>query len=139
MAYKPYSGFEPKWITKAAAPDSYRSIFRWGDPDFFKLPKESLYNMMKDRLNVKDEDFKDYAMDLGFDKVVLGPEYAPKMAQEHVGFFKSVYGDDWSQGDYDRMSVMYGQTCYDLLRMREKKFDSLPDIVLYTISASGAE
>lgn len=131
MPYKPYSGFEPKWITKAAAPDSYRSIFRWGDPDFFKLPKESLYNMMKDRLNVKDEDFKDYAMDLGFDKVELGPEYAPKMAKKHVDFFKSVYGDDWSQGDYDRMSVMYGQTCYDLLRMREKKFDSLPDIVLY--------
>ena len=74
---------------------------------------------------------KDYAMDLGFDKVELGPEYAPKMAQEHVDFFKSVYGDDWSQGDYDRMSVMYGQTCYDLLRLREKKFDSLPDIVLY--------
>ena len=134
MAYKPYKGFEPKWITKAAPADSYRSIFRWGDPDFFKLPKESLYKMMGDRLGVKDSDFQEYKMDLGFDKVELGEEYAPKMDQKHVDFFKSVYGDDWSQGDYDRMSVMYGQTCFDLLRLREKKFDSLPDIVLYPSS-----
>ena len=67
MGYKPYKGFEPKWITKAASPDSYRSIFRWGDPDFFKLPKESLYLMIKDRLNVSDDDFKDYDMDTGFE------------------------------------------------------------------------
>lgn len=135
MAYKPYKGFEPKWITKAAAPDSYRSIFRWGDPNFFKLPKESLYKMMKDRFDVDDSAFKDYAMDLGFDKVELGPEYAPKMEQKHLDFFKSVYGDDMSQGDYDRLSVMYGQTCYDLLRLREKKYDSLPDLVVYPSTA----
>ena len=131
MGYKPYKGFEPKWITKPADSDSYRSIFRWGDPDFFKLPKESLYKMMKDRLNVTDDDFKTYAMDPGFDKVKLSEEYKPHMAEEHMAFFRSVYGDDLSQGDYERMSVMYGQTCYDLLRLREKKYDSLPDVVLY--------
>ena len=135
MGYKPYKGFEPKWITKAASPDSYRSIFRWGDPDFFKLPKESLYLMIKDRLNVSDDDFKDYDMDTGFEKVELGPEYAPKMEQKHLDFFKSVYGDDMSQGDYDRLAVMYGQTCYDLLRLREHKFDSLPDLVVFPSTA----
>lgn len=139
MGYKPYKGFEPKWVTKAAGPKSYRSIFRWGDPDFFKLPKESLYLMIKDRLNVTDDDFKDYDMDTGFDTVELGPEYAPKMEQKHLDFFKEVYGDDISQEDYDRVSVMYGQTCYDLLRLRERKFDSLPDLVVYPSEASQIE
>lgn len=135
MGYKPYKGFEPKWVTKAAGPKSYRSIFRWGDPDFFKLPKESLYKMVKDRLKLTDDDFKEYDMDTGFDTVKLGEEYAPKMEQKHLDFFKSVYGDDMSQEDYDRLAVMYGQTCYDLLRLREHKYDSLPDLVVYPSEA----
>lgn len=45
---KPYKGFEPKWVKEAAPTDSWRSVFRWGDPDFVKYPKESLYKMMKE-------------------------------------------------------------------------------------------
>ena len=47
MAVKPYQGFEPKWVKEAAPADSYRSIFRWGDPEFVKYPKESLYKLIK--------------------------------------------------------------------------------------------
>ena len=36
MSNKPYKGFEPKWLLTPAPADSYRSIFRWGDPNFFK-------------------------------------------------------------------------------------------------------
>ena len=32
MSNKPYKGFEPKWLLTPAPADSYRSIFRWGDP-----------------------------------------------------------------------------------------------------------
>lgn len=131
MGYKPYKGFEPKWITKIAANDSYRSIFRWGDPSFFKLPKESLYKMMKERFHLDDEQFKEYRMDPGFDSVDLKGEYPPKLDEKHVAYFRTIYAEDMSQSDYDRMSVMYGQTCYDLLRLRERKYDSLPDLVLY--------
>lgn len=131
MAYKPYEGFEPAWIKDVAPADSYRSIFRWGDPEHFKFPKESLFKMMKDRLGVTDDDFQKYNCDPGMETVDLGPEHAPKMAQEHIDFFKSIYGDDISQSDYDRLAVAYGQTAYDLYRVRERQFDSLPDIVLY--------
>lgn len=47
MSTKPYKGFEPKWMLQRAPENSYRSIFRWGDPDFFKYPKESLYKYVK--------------------------------------------------------------------------------------------
>ena len=39
---KPYKDFEPKWFTERAPQKSYRSIFKWGDPDAFKVPKENL-------------------------------------------------------------------------------------------------
>ena len=50
MSNKPYKDFEPKWVKEPAPPDSYRSIFRWGDPEFVKYPKESLYKMMKEKV-----------------------------------------------------------------------------------------
>ena len=71
MSVKPYKGFEPKWVKEPAPSDSYRSIFRWGDPNFVKYPKESLYKMMKDIFHLTDEDFKQYDKDIGFDKVEL--------------------------------------------------------------------
>ena len=131
MGVKPYKGFEPKWIKTPAPADSYRSIFRWGDPEFVKYPKEALYKMMKDEFKMTDNDFDHYNCDPGFDKVDLGEANAPKMGKKHVEFFKSVYGEDLSQSDYDRLDVSYGVTAYDLFRLREKQFDALPDIVLY--------
>ena len=35
MSNKPYKGFEPNWLLTPAPENSYRSIFRWGDPNFF--------------------------------------------------------------------------------------------------------
>ena len=69
MSTKPYKGFEPKWVKEAAPKDSYRSIFRWGDPDFVKYPKESLYKMMKETFKMTDDDFKSYCGDIGMGKV----------------------------------------------------------------------
>ena len=71
MSVKPYKDFEPKWVKEEAPKDSYRSIFRWGDPKYIKYPKESLYKMMKNIFHLTDEDFKEYDGNIGFDKVEL--------------------------------------------------------------------
>ena len=84
MSTKPYKGFEPKWMLQRAPENSYRSLFRWGDPDFFKYPKESLYNYVKKRCNLQDEEFMQYNDDLGLDPVNLGEEHAPKIDKKHV-------------------------------------------------------
>lgn len=138
MSTKPYKGFEPKWVKEAAAPDSYRSIFRWGDPEFIKYPKESLYKMMKEIFVLTDEDFKDYDLDPGFDKVVLD---APiNLATEHIDALKEIVGDEnISTEDYDRLAVAYGSTAYDLLRMRQKRFESIPDVVIFPGESSEIE
>lgn len=130
MSVKPYKGFEPKWIKEPAPKDSYRSIFRWGDPDFVKYPKESLYKMMKDVFKMTDEDFSHYEGDTGFEKVVL--DKPSHMEEKHIEAFRKIVGaDNVSTADYDRLSVAYGKTGYDALRLRERRIDSLPDVVLY--------
>lgn len=130
MSTKPYKDFEPGWIKNAAPKNSYRSIFRWGDPEFVKYPKEALYRMMKEKFIMTDEDFSHYNCDIGTDEVKL--DIPSNMASEHIEFFKSVYGESGvSLSDYDRLSVAYGSTAYDLLRIRQRKFDSLPDVVVY--------
>lgn len=130
MSVKPYKGFEPKWIKEPAPKNSYRSIFRWGDPDFVKYPKESLYKMMKDVFKMTDEDFSHYEGDTGFDKVVL--DKPSLMEEKHIEAFRKIVGkDNVSTSDYDRLSVAYGKTGYDALRLRERRIDSLPDVVLY--------
>ena len=68
---KPYKDFEPKWVKTPAPKNSYRSIFRWGDPEYVKYPKESLYKMMKQIFSMTDEDFSSYDGDIGMDTVKL--------------------------------------------------------------------
>ncbi len=127
---KPYKGFRPNWVEERAPEKSYRSISRWGDPDFVKYPKEALYKLIKDTFKLTDDDFKEYKGSIGFEEVSGLP--TPKMDKEHVDALTKIVGkENVSQTDYDRLSVAYGKTAYDLLRIKERRFESLPDIVLY--------
>lgn len=127
---KKYKGFEPKWVKEAAPRDSYRSIFRWGDPDFVKYPKESLYKMMKEKFKMTDDDFRQYAGDIGMDPVKLD---APcNLSGEHLKAFEEIVGKEhMTTEDYPRLAVAYGKTGYDAARLRQRKIDCLPDVVLY--------
>ena len=127
---KPYKEFEPKWVKEAAPGDSYRSIFRWGDPEFVKYPKESLYKMMKEIFNMTDEDFKQYDGNIGMDPVKLD---APcNLEAVHVNALKDIVGEEYvTAEDYPRLSVAYGKTGYDALRLRQRRVDCLPDVVVY--------
>ena len=108
MSNKPYKGFEPKWLLTPAPEGSYRSIFRWGDPEFFKYPKESLYKLMKETFHMTDDDFRDYADDIGFDRVEL-PDHPSEMAPEHLQALREIVGEDFvTTDDYARLSVAYG-------------------------------
>lgn len=135
---KPYKDFEPAWIKSRAPEKSYRSIFRWGDPDFVKYPKESLYRMMKEKFQLTDKDFASYAGDTGMDEVKLD---APcKLDEKHIAAFRQIVGADFvSLEDYDRLAVAYGKTGYDALRLRQRKIDSLPDAVVYPDTAEQVE
>lgn len=135
---KPYKDFEPKWVKEPAPKNSYRSIFRWGDPDFVKYPKESLYKMMKEKFNMTDDDFRQYDGDIGMDEVKLS---APcNLAEEHLEAFRKIVGEKYvTTEDYPRLAVAYGKTGYDALRLRGKRVDCLPDVVIYPSTTKEVE
>jgi alkyldihydroxyacetonephosphate synthase len=49
--------FEPNWINSAPNEKSFRSIFKWGNPQEFKHPNKRLYFLLKNTFNLKDSDF----------------------------------------------------------------------------------
>lgn len=109
---------------------SFHIIFRWGDPDFVKYPKESLYKLIKSTFHMTDEDFSHYDGDIGMEKVVLN---APcHLEEKHLEALRRIVGDDYvTTEDYPRLAVAYGKTGFDTLRLRQHTVDSLPDAVVY--------
>ncbi len=134
----PYKDFEPKWVSGEFPEHSYRSVFKWGDPKQIKAPKESLYKLMKEKFGVTDEDFKDYAVDTGFEEVKL--DIPVRLDAKHIAQFKKIVGDEFVRtDDYSRVSVAYGKTMYDIMRLRAKRLDNVPDAVLYPESKQQIE
>ncbi len=125
-----YKGFEPNWVRGEFPKDSYRSIFKWGDLLEIKPPRESLYRMMKAKFGLTDDDFKAYTEDLGFDKVEFNLPI--QLKERDLEAFRAIMGSEFVRtDDYARLSVAYGKTMYDILRLRNKIVENVPDAVLY--------
>jgi alkyldihydroxyacetonephosphate synthase len=134
----PYKGFEPKWFQGDIPENSYRSIFKWGDPKQIKAPRESLYKIMKERFGLEDAVFGGYREDLGLDEVKFDVPISLSGAQ--LAAFREMVGEEFVRtDDYARLSVAYGKTMYDLLRMRNKIVENVPDAVLYPDSKEQIE
>lgn len=126
----PYKGFEPKWFDSDFSNRSYRSIFKWGEHRTIKAPKESLYSMMKGLFGLSDDNFKDYAEDLGTDEVKF--DVPVSLSEEQIARLKEICGDEYVRtDDYARLSVAYGKTMYDIMRLRRKIVENIPDAVVY--------
>lgn len=126
---KPYKGFRPPWIEERAPEGSYREIFKWGDHTETKIPKESLYKMMKEIFKMTDDDFKE-PRETGYDKVSYDVPVGLKEYQLEA--LRAIVGEkNVRTDDYARLSVAYGKTMHDLMRLRKKVIENIPDVVLY--------
>ena len=126
----PYKGFEPKWVKGAFSDRSYRSIFKWGDPMQIKPPNENLFKMLKEIFRIDDSFFHEYKEDLGMDDVKF--DMPCTLKKEHIDAFRAIVGGDFVKtDDYSRLSVAYGKTICDILRLRNKIVENIPDAVIY--------
>lgn len=124
-----YKAFRPDWVEQAAPDNSYRSIFRWGDPNVTKIPNERLYKLMKKTFHMTDEDFKQ-PLKVGMEEVKI--DVPITLDSCHIDAFKEIVGEkNVRTDDYARLSVAYGKTMFDVIRIRNLKFENLPDVVLY--------
>ncbi len=137
MGHKPYKGFEPKWYTEVAPSDSYRNHFKWGDPTFNKPPKEGLYKLVKKTFDLTDDDFREWHY-LGLEKVKCDIPCA--LTESQIREFKSIVGDDnVAIDDNSRVSVCYGKTMLDILRLRHGIVENAPDAVIYPSTTEDVE
>jgi alkyldihydroxyacetonephosphate synthase len=128
MGKDKHGNFYPDWYEDIPSDKSYRSIFKWGAIDQFKHPNHRLYKLMKETFHMTDEDFKK-PMNLGLEEVSY--DIPPKMTDEQINHIKQIVGEEnVKTDDYSRLQVAYGKTMYDLFRLREKRIENLPDIVV---------
>lgn len=126
---KKEQGFYPDWYHEKAPERSYRSILKWGGAEEFKAPSRKMYEMMKEIFDMTDEDFKE-KQEMGLEPVDF--DVPSKLAPEHIAAFEAMLGkENTSLDNFDRLSVAYGKTMIDLMRLRKKIVENLPDIVLY--------
>ena len=124
-----YRGFKPEWEHTPPPAGSFRSIFKWGDPGEFKEPNERLYELMKLTFGLTDDDFRHKQRD-GLEAV---PDTVPSLlGGSDLRALREIVGeDDVALDTCSRLAVAYGQTMWDLFRLREGIMENLPDAVLY--------
>lgn len=120
--------FYPDWYERVPPPGSYRSIFKWGYPDIFKHPNKRLYALMKEAFELTDEDFH-VKENLGEEKVEF--DIPINLTEEQLDEIRAIVGhENVHTDDYSRLRVAYGKMMYDLIRLRAKIIENLPDAVV---------
>ena len=85
---------------------------------------------MKQIFHIDDSYFHEYKEDLGFDKVRY--DIPITLEEKHISVFTEIVGEGFVKtDDYSRLSVAYGKTMYDILRLRNKIVENVPDAVIY--------
>src|SRR5512143_2640413 len=120
--------FTPAWIEQAPAPESYRSLFKWGDPNAFKHPNRGLYALLKETFGMSDADFlqpRRPGQEL-FDACT-----PTGLDAQHVQAFERMLGaENVRTGAYERTRASYGAGMIDALRLRQHIVENLPGAVL---------
>ena len=110
---KKYREFKPEWEVVPPPEKSFRSLFKWGNPEGFKEPNERLYKLMKKSFGLTDEDFRE-KINTGTGDV---PEGRPvSLDKDVLAFFKDLLGEENVKTDiYSRLGVAYGKNHVRLL------------------------
>lgn len=121
--------FIPDWYHEKAPERSYRSILKWGDPEAFKAPNSKLYKLMKETFHMTDDDFK-VKQEMGLEEVDY--DIPCRLSDDQIATLEAIVGKaNISTDNYDRLSVAYGKTMVDLMRLRKHIVENVPDAVVY--------
>ncbi len=122
------SQFKPNWIEQAPPPDSYRSLFKWGDPHGFKHPNRGMFKLMKETFGMSDADFVQphWTGLQPFDPVV-----PIELEPVHLETFGQLVGEEnVFTTTYERTRASYGAGTIDALRLRQQIVENLPGAVV---------
>ena len=119
----------PDWYEGEIPATSYRSLFKWGAPDEYKHPKDSLVKLMKSTLNLTEDDLA-APKNLGLETITIDQPVG--LDTTHIQSLVAMVGEENVTSDtYTRIKAAYGQGMIDILRLREKQIEHLPDVVVH--------
>jgi alkyldihydroxyacetonephosphate synthase len=128
--------FIPAWCEQEAPIRSWRSLFKYGDPNGFKHPNQGLFELMKEAFGMTDDDFQ--RPDL---KIKIFEKEVPlHLKVNHVAAFIRMVGKANCHSDtYLRTRASYGASMLDALRLRNEIVENIPDLVLWPRSQKNIE
>ncbi len=121
--------FSPEWTSVAPEPGTFRSIFKWGAPDAFKHPNKRLYTMLKERLGMTDDDFRE-KKDEG--NAVVGANLPLALSAEQVRQLERIAGPENVNTDtYSRTKYASGKTMEEIINLRRGIIRDVADVVVH--------
>ncbi|MBN1363902.1 MAG: FAD-binding oxidoreductase [Syntrophaceae bacterium] len=121
--------FRPDWTEKAPAAGTYRSIFKYGDPDSFKHPSDAWYKMIKQDFHLGDEHFLSKGKE-GLEQVSLNRSVSLKPHQ--VEAIKAIVGkENVALDDFSRVQYASGKTTEEMLELRHGIIREVADAVVH--------
>ncbi|GAB4337397.1 MAG: FAD-binding oxidoreductase [Candidatus Abyssubacteria bacterium] len=124
-----HMGFSPDWTSTPPPEGSYRSILKWGAPDQFKHPNRRLYEMLKEKLEMSDEDFRRKHKE-GNEPVRCN--IPVRLPEQRIQALRNIVGpENVGVDDYSRVRYSCGKTMEEILMLREGAVDAVADVVVH--------
>ncbi len=121
--------FRPDWTETAPPAGTYRSIFKYGNPNHFKHPSDAWYEMIKRDFHLRDEDFVTRSAE-GLKRVALNRPSSLKPNQ--IEALRSIVGaENVSCDDYSRLKFASGKTTEEMMELREGIVREVADVVVH--------
>ncbi len=119
----------PQWENNPPKKRSYRSILKWGAPDQFKHPNHRLFNMMKEKLKMTDDDFKS-PIHMGNQEVLC--QEASMLTKEQLQKLKEIVGEiNLATDDFSRVKYANGKTAEEAMKLRRGVNGKVADAVIH--------
>lgn len=120
----------PAWDNRAPKPGTFRSIFKWGDPNEFKHPSEQLFDLIREQFELPESHFEK-STNQGFDKVKL-PDHPSLLDKKHVEAIKKIVGEEnISLSDYDRLNYSTGYAMEEIMELRQGEIHEISDLIVH--------
>lgn len=137
---KKWKKFEqPNWYNEEeTSKDSYRAAFKWGKLSLGKNPKEGLFNFCMEKFNLKPENLTEQRDIMGLEEIKF--DEPSKLSKDQIKAFSDIVGaDNVSEDSLTRVKVAYGKTMIDIMRLRDKIIENVPDLVVYPTTSDEIE
>jgi alkyldihydroxyacetonephosphate synthase len=119
----------PQWLETAPKENSFRSILKWGDKQAFKNPSKGFLTVIKQELNLADEDFA--TMENTGNQIVKECMPVNLSGVNLAGLEKIVGKENMSLATYDRLKYAKGKAMEDILSLRQGRMENICDLVVH--------